>query len=289
MKLGPGAHFGESLRERSFGGLTVKLLSYQAGQKQPLHVHAHPTLFVLLTGAHRERWRRGEHEQPALAPLYHPTAVHHGSEVGPDGMLAINLEFEPCWLGRHGLEERDLGGYRLLAPSVRARLDGLRLAATAFRAGPEAEAGLETQALEALVPLVREAGREGSGSAPAPRWLRRAEEFLRATFPTPVSLRVVAAEVGVHPVYLARVFRRRHGCSVHEYLLALRLAEAGQSILHRGRPLAEAALAAGFSDQAHLCRCFRREFGVTPKALRAARWEAPPRGSCRGESRSGSP
>jgi AraC family transcriptional regulator len=93
---------------------------------------------------------------------------------------------------------------------------------------------------------------------------------LRARFRESVGLRHVAREAGVHPVYLARVFRRRHGCSVGEYLRVLRLVEAGRLVLE-GAALAQAAHEAGFADQAHFSRCFSGAFGFTPKGLRPAR------------------
>src|SRR5207302_385476 len=80
-------------------------------------------------------------------------------------------------------------------------------------------------------------------------------EFLREQFRDPVGLRDAAREAGVHPVYLARVFRRHHGCPVSEYLRALRLVEAGRLVLE-GASLAHAAHAAGFADQAHVSRRF---------------------------------
>jgi AraC family transcriptional regulator len=96
----------------------------------------------------------------------------------------------------------------------------------------------------------------------------RAEEFLRASAHTPVRLRDVAAEVGVHPVYCARAFRRANGCTVSTYLHILRLLDAGRLILDGGRPLAEAALRAGFADQAHLTRTCSNALGFTPGRLR---------------------
>ena len=41
-------------------------------------------------------------------------------------------------------------------------------------------------------------------------------------------------------------------------------------LIKLGRPLSEVAAAAGFADQAHLTRCFRRALGVTPGSYRAA-------------------
>jgi AraC family transcriptional regulator len=268
MKLAPGRFFGNVFHCRGGGGLTLNLARYRPGQ-QPFHVHAYPTFFIPIRGAHREHTRRGPLDQPELAPVFHATDEPHASAVGPAGVLGMNLEYEPAWLERHGLCERDLGGYRLLEPSVWSRLAVLRLVCDAFRPAPAAEADLHERGLELLEPLVR---RPGPPAAPGtPAWLRRAEEFLHARFRDPVSLRDAAREAGVHPVYFARAFRRRHGCPVSAYLRALRLAEAGRLVLRHGQSLAAAAVEAGFCDQAHLTRCFARHFGFTPRAVRVAR------------------
>jgi AraC family transcriptional regulator len=242
---------------------------YPACQEQPLHVHARPTLFFTLHGDHRDRTRRGFIDLHELSPMFHPTGEPHASTVGPRGMLGLNLECGPDWLAAHELTEQDLGEYRPLAPTVWTRLDLLRLIGIVWKPVPAAQADLHTHGLELLEPLVRHS--HPSGPLVAPAWLRRAEEYLHETFRGPISLRDVAREAGVHPVYFARVFRRRHGCPVSAYLRALRLAEAGRLVLRPGLSLAAAAVAAGFADQAHMTRGFARQFGFSPGALRAAR------------------
>jgi AraC family transcriptional regulator len=267
MRLGPGEYLGGTLWERRCRGLRLTLSAYGRGGTQPWHCHANPTFFILLAGDHRDHTRREGFDQPTLGLVYHPTTEPHAGEMGPRGMRGLNVEYEPGWLEGHGLREADLGGYRPLA-SARSRLAALRLLATAFQAGDCAEADLQTQALELLEPLVARPAAPAAG--PAPRCLRAAEEFLGAHFRGPVSLRDAARAAGVHPVYLARVFRGRHGCPVSEYLRALRLAEAGRLVLG-GAPLVEAAYAAGFADQAHFSRSFSREIGHSPKTLLPAR------------------
>jgi AraC family transcriptional regulator len=187
--------------------------------------------------------------------------------VGTQGMLGLNIEYEDSWLESHELRERDLGGYRPLR-SVWSRLVILRLLPTAFRPDSWAAADLDTHALELLDPLVM--GPLGQELLVRPRWLRRAEEFIHDAFRSPIRLRAVAQDAGVHPVHLARVFRRHHGCTVSEYLRALRLAEAGRLTLGSQHSIAEIAANVGFADQAHLCRSFRRALGFPPKNLRAA-------------------
>jgi AraC family transcriptional regulator len=268
MKLAPGQFFGQTLRQWRAGGLTVNVSRYQPGRGQPFHVHTHPTVFVSILGDKRDQTRKGAHEMHDWSIVFHPTNEPHASDVGPRGVLGLNLEFAPEWLGRHQLSETDLGGYQLRTASVWSRLAVLRLVCLTVRLTAGIEQDLLDQALELVEPLVKR-GAASLGADPA--WLRRGEVFLHDQFRSPVSLRDAAREAGVHPVYFARVFRGRHGCPVSAYLRALRLAEAGRLVLGRRRSLAESALEAGFADQAHLTRCFTRQFRFGPLALRVAR------------------
>ncbi len=81
------------------------------------------------------------------------------------------------------------------------------------------------------------------------------------------SLAALARLAGVSPFHLERLFARDYGVPVGEYVLARRVGLAAAGIA-AGLPLAEAALAAGFCDQSHLCRQFRRRMGVPPGCYR---------------------
>lgn len=108
-------------------------------------------------------------------------------------------------------------------------------------------------------------------AAEAPAWLQRAYERLRDDSAHVPSLAELAAECGVHPVYFARAFRRRYGCTPGDELRRWRLQRAlGQLRQHR-RSLADIALACGFADQSHFTHAFRRAFGWTPAQFRALR------------------
>jgi AraC family transcriptional regulator len=266
MKLNSGEYFGNTVRQRNVGGLLLTFSKYIPNQAQPRHVHANPTMYVLLAGHKREQSRQAEFEQRPLTAVFHPTSEPHASLVGPQGTLGLNLEYGPAWMQGQELQKSDLGGYQVL-DSVWTRLAVLRVLAISSQVGPDSDVELESSALELLAPLVKKQfGRE---SLVSPHWFRRAEEVIHDSFRSPLRLAAVAREVGVHPIHLARVFRRRYGCSVGEYLGALRLAEAGRLILQHSRTIGEAACAAGFADHAHLCRCFSRRFGFSPKRLRA--------------------
>jgi AraC-like DNA-binding protein len=65
---------------------------------------------------------------------------------------------------------------------------------------------------------------------------------------------------------IARHFRRAFGTSPDRYRTMRRLALARRAI-EEGDPLARAAAEAGFADQSHMTRQFKRTYGLTP-----ARW-----------------
>lgn len=82
----------------------------------------------------------------------------------------------------------------------------------------------------------------------------------------------IAQACAVSAGHLARAFRRQTGTSLHNFHVLLALHKA-KALLRHQAPLIEAALEAGFYDQAHLNREFVRTFGMTPAAFRTG-WAA---------------
>jgi AraC family transcriptional regulator len=99
-------------------------------------------------------------------------------------------------------------------------------------------------------------------------WLIDAEAILRQKFTAPPSLEKLASVVGVHPVSLARAFRRRFGLAPGAYARLLRVECASRELASTDRPVVEIASAAGFAHQSHLTRTFRLHSGMTPHGYR---------------------
>ncbi|WP_186398013.1 AraC family transcriptional regulator [Stappia sp. P2PMeth1] len=108
---------------------------------------------------------------------------------------------------------------------------------------------------------LRAAGRE-------PAAVRRLRE--RIAFGVEVgeslSLADLAAEMSLSPSYLVRSVARATGLTPHAHVLRQRV-DLARRLLLDGVAAAEAAVAAGFCDQGHMIRQFRRHYGVTPGAL----------------------
>ena len=96
--------------------------------------------------------------------------------------------------------------------------------------------------------------------------LERAIRLFEERFAEHVTMKEVARAAGLSLDHFVKVFRSAVGCTPHQYLVQCRLWHARQLIASEGHrmSLAEIALAAGFFDQPHLTRHFRRAFGQSP-------------------------
>jgi AraC family transcriptional regulator len=72
------------------------------------------------------------------------------------------------------------------------------------------------------------------------------------------------------PAGLARAFRLRYGTPLGTYARGLRLTWAAGQLTDSNDAIAQIALEAGFFDQSHFTRTFKRHFGLTPQAYRRA-------------------
>ena len=132
---------------------------------------------------------------------------------------------------------------------------------------------LSPLAIEGLVlELIAETSRRSLRKAEAqpPRWLAQAQEFLHSHFSEPVSLSDVAKTVDIHSVHLARAFRQHYRCSIGEYVRKLRIDFASQEIMATDDAFTKIAMSAGFYDQSHFTRTFKRQTGLTPTEYRTA-------------------
>jgi AraC-like DNA-binding protein len=104
-----------------------------------------------------------------------------------------------------------------------------------------------------------------------PKWrLRRVEQYIADHFERCVSLSELANVAGLSRMHFAAQFRAATGYRPREYLLNHRIEHAKTLLATTERPLAEIALAVGFSTQAHFSTVFKRISGESPARWRLA-------------------
>lgn len=87
-----------------------------------------------------------------------------------------------------------------------------------------------------------------------------------------LSVRSIAAHVGVSGDYLSRQFRQVLGIAAQEYLKRYRFARA-MALLQSEQPVGEVASQVGFRSLCHFSREFKKEMGVTPSQYRSQNGE----------------
>jgi AraC family transcriptional regulator len=262
--LSSGEFFGSVRGRAAAGGFSMVETRYRSGEDLPPHAHERAFVCLALEGSYGESYLRGRDvEYHPFTAVYHPPGERHVTRMGPCGGRVVNIEIDPAWL-----ELRRAFGP---LPAAQADLRGGPLVWLAARMHRELSDGepvdaerLEWLGAELLGALAGD-GEEGGSPAWLPRVLARLHDDVRP----PGSARALAAEAGVHPIHLARVFRRKVGEPVAAYARRLRVQRACRLLSEPGRGLAEVALEAGFADQSHLTRDFRRVTGTTPARLRA--------------------
>ena len=168
--------------------------------------------------------------------------------------------------------------YNLRAPALEHVVRALVVEAD--RGGPT---GLAM--VDALAAAVSHAMVQLAGAAPAsvdalargglaPRARRRVLELIEARLGGELSVDELAREAELSPAHFARAFRETLGRPPHQYILARRLERARRLLEAPNARPSEVAAAAGFADQAHLTRLFKRAFGVTPGAVLRQRGRA---------------
>ncbi|SPA18076.1 Transcriptional regulator, AraC-family [Cupriavidus taiwanensis] len=99
-----------------------------------------------------------------------------------------------------------------------------------------------------------------------PHALSRVLDFIHGTAEG-VTLQALADLANVSRFHFARMFKRSMGETPMAYVERVRLLRAREMIRSGDYPLALVATLAGFSDQSHLGRRFKRHFGCTPGEL----------------------
>jgi AraC family transcriptional regulator len=232
-------------------GLHARVVRYAGGAVLERHAHASGGVSVVLAGSIEEVVGR-KTEVGAIGSLVaKPAGLEHRNHIGRTGAVLLAIS---------GAEAEFVAasGWRWTRSHRAARI-GLSLA-RALKLGVAADA-------EQLLDLLGFAG-EAKESSRAPARLDAIRSQLDVETATP-SVADLAAREGLHPVYLARVFRKQFGCSIREYRRRVRVRRAAGLLAGSDLPIAAIAARLDFFDQSHLCRDFRAELAVSPSHYRA--------------------
>lgn len=265
VQLPPGSFYGETLRSCKLPNFELSERIYPARFQTPKHSHKKALFCFVMDGDYTEEYGGKMRECKSSSLLFHPPDELHAEYFHDSGGRSFLIEIDPTWFQRirEQLKGADNpanfygGSLELLARKLYkefVRMDDV--------------SGIVIEGL--LLEMLGEASRQYSQITvnQPPRWLQQARELLLARFAENLTLSEVARVVGVHPVHLAQMFHRTYSCTVGEYIRRLRIEYACRELATSEKPIVDIALAAGFCDQSHFTRTFKRSTGLAPSQYR---------------------
>ena len=242
-------------------------------QAFPRHFHDTYSISVVEHGA-GALWCEGTNYTlpPDAVTLINPGQVHTGGITRRGTPMHYRVLYPSVGL----IERLTIGEHpappAFRVPSLVDRDTAMRLSRL-HRVLPDPSRSLERDELliDALARAFTASGTPGvlaAGHGSEPVGIRRVLDYLHAHATEPISLGAVADMLDWTPAHLSRAFRKQVGMPPYAYLLQLRIA-IGRRALAEGASIAAAALTAGFADQSHFTREFRRRTGTTPGAFQA--------------------
>jgi AraC family transcriptional regulator len=199
--------------------------------------------------------------------LIRPAGESHTHHYGRTGAHGLVVEVKPERLAQNGSVPPILDRVGRFDDPLLANL-AMRLYMETRIMDSASELSIEGLLLEILAQATRQNSKSRI-SQTQPHWLRHAKDLIQENYAGPLSLSQVATTVGVHPAYLAEMFRKVYGSTVGQYIRRLRLDYAVRGVMLSDKSLAEISTDAGFYDQSHFTKLFKRRIGITPAEMRA--------------------
>lgn len=263
--LKAGEFFGLVPNKRNIAALTLTEVVHTQQISVPKHSHELGHFQLLLDGSYLENCGGKSVASRPMTISWHRPGIIHKDEIGKQGGRFFMIELQPRVV-------EQMKQFSKLPEDFYARNSplvwlGCRLYHEFKNWQLCSDLIAEGISLEMLAFAAR---KHVSAEKQQPVWLARVVEKLTEEFTGNFSTEELATEAGVHPVHLAAVFRQFYNETMGEYVQKLRIAHASALLLDRELPLSEIAYEAGFSDQSHFTRIFKRIVGVTPGAFRSS-------------------
>jgi len=235
------------------GPFDVSQITFAGGRRLGWHAHPRACVAVIVEGQVSKRFTRLAADAGVGTLVSMPAEESHEDLFGREGASIVVVESD------NGVE------------SVSCFADwGAMFVALRIARELALDDAFSSLAVEGLALELAAATARGAVPRRPERWLSEAYELLHERFRELPTAAQIAAQVGVHPAHLARAFRSHYRESIGGCVRRLRLEWAAVELVRSDTRLVSLAIEAGFVDQSHFTRAFKKQFGMTPARYRAA-------------------
>lgn len=264
--LSKGSFFGQTVKKIQTENFGLSETGFPSQSRLPLHSHELPYFGFVLDGDYMERFDRRQRVCSRQSLIYHPAGERHEQYFETGGVRLFRIE-----IGSRYCSELTRSNLLLEYPANVRNCEVQTIFRRLYRefeieddASSLIKEGLILELIGNLARLSKPFERRGGTGRP-PRWLKQIFDLIDARFAEPLSLGALAREADVHPVTLAREFRRYYNRTFGDVVRQKRVELACGEIVKGELPLVEIAVRAGFYDQSHFTKIFKRFAGMTPK------------------------
>ena len=242
--------------------LSLKIFYYSKEEYMPLHSHDFSAISVVLKGNVLEKINGKAELASTASLLIKPKETLHEDFFGENGASIISLKV----FDEHILSDANKSIFDHWNWHHIPNASVLLLKIWAFLLTSRKDKDMIVL-LNDFIKTLNKIIKTNKENHP-PYWVEQIKPEVVLSYTENLTLKRLAKENRVHPVYLARVFRKYYLCSLKEYVRNLKLYQAVSELPLKNNSLSEIAYNTGFSDQSHFNRVFKSELGISPGALK---------------------
>lgn len=222
------------------------------------HAHDWPMLSLFVLGAYSNLTEVGERYVSGPSAVLYRASARHANTASTDGFEQIEIEFDPAWLRFSGLP-------RIPVTHLAGGCIGAAARAMIHSCGKAMDEEQFATALRGFLKLAVE-----QSPRTYPIWVDQVIRRLRQN--TALRVNDLARQVDRHPSWLGAAYRQAVGEGILETATRLRVERAARLLRETDLACCDIAKDAGFCDQSHMHRSFRRVLDRLPSAVRDEKW-----------------
>jgi AraC family transcriptional regulator len=239
---------------RSFSGALISRVIDRSCVQVPEHIHEWPVLSLFVMGSYLNETEIGESFISGPSAVFYRACAPHRNTSGTVGFEQIEIEFDPAWIGQPLLPSTPV--MRWIGGPTGA---DVRHLIHVCEAAPS-EDGVRAALRQFLASANRQLQR------PPAEWIGAITRRLNEC--TDLKVSHLAREVGRHPSWAGAAYKHATGESFQATAARLRVERATCLLRESDESYVSIASEAGFCDQSHMNRSFRRVLGRSPAAVR---------------------
>lgn len=260
-----GTFYGSISRKLDSSSFDFFEVEHSPNAYVPVHTHEIPHFMFVVKGTYNSDVRNKYIDCSPSTVLFHPAGVTHQDHFSSKGGKFLSIFLDEQKVEYLNDYKSQLQNHTLKFHESELSWLGTKILYELRFIDSLSPIVLEGMTNELLAYVIRQNKKEPRHP---PSWLKIAYELINDKCAEPMTIAEIAETVGVHPLYLARTFKKFFYCSPGEYLRKRRIKKASELLINSDNTLVQIALKCGYSDQSQFTKSFKKHTSYTPGKYR---------------------